>query len=293
MPKRLAIAIALGPFIYIRNAPVATGLLLLAVLVLTAITQFGGLFLWFCLPLLDLVFRKIAGSRGYRLLSSTCLFVLLYIGVSVAAIPPLAASFGRVPLPCGLGDRELLGPLTVWTCLLNRHYAARNAAETLLSTSAALSNSRPGMRVSYLDAGFPFFNWFPMFPHLSHRDGRKIDLALLYRDPETGASVPGRAPSPIGYWGYAPPGPGASRPCAGGESWLRWDFDWLQPVWADLELDSESTAALLAGLARSPAVTRILIEPHLKERLAPGVPKIRFQGCAAARHDDHMHIEFR
>ena len=36
----------------------------------------------------------------------------------------------------------------------------------------------------------------------------------------------------------------------------------------------------------------LLLEPHLKTRLKlEKYDKIRFQGCRAARHDDHIHVQ--
>jgi hypothetical protein len=45
--------------------------------------------------------------------------------------------------------------------------------------------------------------------------------------------------------------------------------------------------------AAAPVLRHILIEPHLERR--PGLwghPKLRFAGCQAARHDDHLHVDF-
>jgi hypothetical protein len=46
-------------------------------------------------------------------------------------------------------------------------------------------------------------------------------------------------------------------------------------------------------LLAEPAVQKILIEPHLKERLRLQSSKVRFQGCHAARHDDHVHVQIQ
>ncbi len=62
----------------------------------------------------------------------------------------------------------------------------------------------------------------------------------------------------------------------------------------DLEkykLDEERTRELVRLFAEDKSVRKILIEPHLKSRLKLGqYDKIRFQGCKAARHDDHIHV---
>lgn len=47
----------------------------------------------------------------------------------------------------------------------------------------------------------------------------------------------------------------------------------------------------LDWLNRDPRVGKVLLEPHLKAQFAPGAGKIRFQGCHAARHDDHIHLQ--
>ncbi|MDG1408954.1 MAG: hypothetical protein P8Q50_14385 [Octadecabacter sp.] len=38
-------------------------------------------------------------------------------------------------------------------------------------------------------------------------------------------------------------------------------------------------------------VGKIFIEPHLAQTLGLNDPKVRFQGCRAARHDDQIHIQ--
>ena len=36
---------------------------------------------------------------------------------------------------------------------------------------------------------------------------------------------------------------------------------------------------------------KVFIEPHLRRRLGVESSKLRFQGCRAARHDDHIHMQ--
>lgn len=292
VPRFLAV-LALGPLFYSRRAPAVAVLLVIAVLLLTLVTQVGGMVLWACLPAIDALNRVLRAGRGIRLAIALLLFGLAYSAVSFVAVPPLASALGRVPLGCGLSGDAAYGPLSLWTCVLNRHYARPSARNVLAAVSADIAAARRGTRVSYLDAGFPFFDGFPMLPHLSHGDGRKVDIALLYIDPASGKPAPGHAPSPIGYWGYEPPRRNEARPCGGKGSWLRWDFDWLQPLLPRLGPDDASLALLLRRLAESPDVAKVLIEPHLRARFGADHPKIRFQGCAAARHDDHIHIAFR
>ena len=268
-------------------------LFLLAVAVLTLATQIGGLVLCLVVAAGPRVGRRLA-RRGalVRFAALPAIFIVAYGAVSLAAVP-VAGMAGRVPLPCLFAGESAYKPLTVWTCLLNRHYTTPAARNALDSAARRLSAGFPGRRIAYLDAGFPLFDWFPILPHLSHRDGRKVDVALLFVDPGTGRPAPGRAPSPIGYWGYVQPPPGAFLPCAGQASPLRWDLDWLQPLLPALRLDEAGMAAFLKDMAASPAVARIFVEPHIPKRLGIEHPRLRFQGCAAARHDDHIHIAFR
>ncbi|MEN8197466.1 MAG: hypothetical protein ABFS30_13285 [Pseudomonadota bacterium] len=281
----MVLAVLAGPLALARRTPARAGVLVFLIILLTAITQIGGLVLWFCVPAGVQLNRRL-GDRGPALRTSACLglFAAAYLGASFATVP-LAGAFGRAPLDCGLTGAATYGPRTILTCLLNRHYATLPARRALQKVSVELSADFKGSGVAYLDAGFPFFDWFPMFPHISHGDGRKIDLALVHMDYAA-------TPSPIGYWGFVQPRPGDPQPCNGREGWLRWDMAWLRPLLPEIELDEDATAELLWRLVASPSVRRILIEPHLEVWLRLDHPKLRFQGCRAARHDDHIHVEF-
>ena len=283
----------LGPLFYLPRAPWLGLLLLFLVALLTLLTQIGGVVLWLWLAVSDVLRRAAPDRLIGRRLAAVALFVPFYLGVSLLLVPPVAGAFGRVPLACWSDRESAYGPLTRAICLTNRHYAAPTARAALDATAARLAAVAPGRRLVYLDAGFPFHAWFPMLPHLSHGDGRKIDVALLFVDPGSRRPLPGRARSPIGYGGYVPPAPGAALPCSGIRSWRRWDFDWLQPLLPDLDLDVVALRGLFAALVASPRVARVFIEPHIGARLGMRHDKIRFQGCGAARHDDHIHIEFR
>ncbi len=283
--RRSALAVLAGPLAFARAAPVKTGGFVFLVILLTAATQIGGVVVVLCIPVFTWTGRHL-GDRKLLLRAGACIgiYACAYLGASLAVIP-LAGALGRAPLPCGLVGEVSLKPRTYLTCLLNRHYAALPAGQALQEITNEFSKEFKGARIAYLDAGFPFFGWFPMIPHLSHGDGRKIDLALIY----AGSAA---TPSPIGYWGFVQPRPGDPRPCNGTKGWLRWDMAWLQPLLPEVRPDERRTAELVHALARSPGVVRILVETHLRQLLGLDHPKIRFQGCRAARHDDHIHVEF-
>lgn len=254
----------------------------LAILLLTLLTQLGGI-AW----LLALLLRPIFG----RFL---VLFLVFYTTTVVTAhyTAPLT---GRVALPCldaGPSQIAVLNPLY---CALNRHYVHPTMKDYADDLAAHMHERYPGTRTRALDGNFPFLDGFPLLPHLSHDDGQKLDLAFYYTSAD-GAYQLGRARWFLGYWAFEQPGPGDPQPCAGetGMS-LRWDMEWLQPYLRDWPLDQDRTRAALQWLADNPRGRdfRVLIEPYLAARLGVAGDAIRFQGCQAARHDDHIHIQFR
>ena len=232
------------------------------------LTQIGGL-AW----IIALLFRR-------RLLA----FLITYTAMTLGTLW-IAPIFGRMALSCTAD-----GPLQVqsWMyCALNRNYVTPELAETLGQTAIAMDARYPGTITLVLDANFPFFDNFPLLPHLSHNDGEKADLAFYYQD-ETGY-LAGTTRSPIGYFAFEP----SPTDCAPTWPSLRWDFTSLQPLWPDYTLEPERNRALLQILADDPRIGRIFVEPHLVQSLGTAHPKIRFQGCRAARHDDHIHLQLR
>ena len=157
-----------------------------------------------------------------------------------------------------------------------------------------MDDRHPGTLTLALDAGFPFVEGFPLLPHLSHDDGKKVDLALYYVGAEDGGYRRGALRSPIGYWAFEEPSARERQPCRDAAGALRWDQDWFQPFTRDdLILDGRRLRTALDWLARDARARRVLLEPHLADRLGANRTFVRFQGCAAARHDDHFHVETR
>lgn len=161
----------------------------------------------------------------------------------------------------------------------------RNSGTVLVETADELDRQYSGTQTLVLDANFPFSDEFPLLPHLSHDDGDKVDLAFFYRN-EAGY-LPGATRSPIGYFAFEP----GLTDCTPGWPTLRWDFDFIQPFWRDYELVEARNAAVLGILSNDDRIGKILVEPHLVQSLDVAHPKIRFQGCRAARHDDHIHLQ--
>jgi murein endopeptidase len=53
------------------------------------------------------------------------------------------------------------------------------------------------------------------------------------------------------------------------------------------------TKLLVEVLLKFDNMEKIFIEPHLKSRLGLTNSKIRYHGCGAVRHDDHIHIQVK
>ncbi len=270
----------------------AAGFLLLFLL-LTALTQVGGLVLLAWLPLGRMVNAKMPDGL-LRKITKPLGFVILYLLVTFVLVPPLARRLGRVPQP--VWGTAHVAPLTVWTCLLNRHYVKPALRESLHEAARQLHAAFPGARVAYLDANFPFLDGFPLWPHLSHHDGNKLDLAFCYREARTGEPLPGRAPSPISYGVYEGPAPGETNAPAGCAARGYWQYGllgYLVPPGKGetMRFDAPRTRKFIGLLVAQPGVGKLFIEPHLKTRLRLRSAKIRFHGCGAVRHDDHIHIQ--
>jgi hypothetical protein len=99
--------------------------------------------------------------------------------------------------------------------------------------------------------------------------------------------------SPIGYRGHVPSPEGSAATCPPTPFDLRWDLDGLQPLFGPPSLDEVRTTTLVREATRRDAIGKVFVEPHLAARLDVSSPRIRFQGCRAAHHDDHVHLELR
>jgi hypothetical protein len=267
--------------------------LVVGFLVLTLLTQVGGAVLIVTWLVARLTFPE--SLRGWRRATAgIVLFLFLYQIGSAIVVPALAALGGRVPLPCHAdADRPFAAASRLY-CLLNRHYVDSRLLSLLTELSRDLNRDFPGTTTLFLDANFPFINGFPLLPHLSHHDGRKVDLAYYY---EThGSYLPGGLRSPIGYWAFEQPTPLEASSCPRRWLTLRWDLDALQRLYPDRPLNRERTAAALRWLLKNGqrfGLERVFVEPYLAARLGVSSPLLGFQGCRAARHDDHIHIQIR
>ena len=268
----------LGPLALGERWKVALGVVAIVLAVL--LLQVGAIAVW-------LGMGAIARDReGSKVRTKVGVGLGLYVVIWLVVAPLLGVAFDRRPLPCFSGN---LRPHSVLYCLSNRHYVRTELAETALRIADRVVAQSPDTVVRYLDGGFPVGGGFPLLPHLSHGDGRRLDLALLWQHAD-GSPARGNG-SPLGYFGYVAPLEGTSAACPTALVDLRWDMDVLQPVLSRRDLDVERTALLLREVLAESGIRKVLLETHVQERLGVSDGRVRFQGCRAARHDDHMHIQ--
>ncbi|WP_236626258.1 hypothetical protein [Actibacterium mucosum] len=211
-------------------------------------------------------------------------FAGLYAVVFLAA-HLLAPTYGRVALPC-FGDA--LRSQSPAYCLMMRNFVVPELRHVAQDTAQNANAAFPGTVTLTLDGGFPFWDEFPMLPHLSHDDGEKLDLAFYYQ--RDGEYLPGTTRSPIGFWAFELTGPDACPPAF---PTMRWGMSWIQPLLRDLRFEPERTAHVIRVLSADPRVGKIFVEPELVTAMSVQHEKVRFQGCRAARHDDHIHFQLK
>lgn len=259
------------------------------VVFLTVLTQIGGL-AW----LATLIASRFLSSM--RPAVHLLLFVALYTAATLLT-QQLAPLGGRIALPCSSGTDSSLVVRSPLFCVLNRNYVTPELAEAAQAYADHMAKIFPGTKTLALDANFPFVAGFPLIPHLSHDDGRKLDLALYYQD-TLGHFRNGETRSPIGYFAFEQAKQNTPQPCEGRIRWLtlRWDMGWLQGAFPNWQIEPQRMGEALRWLSnegQAHGIGKVFIEPHIPAGLGISSDVIRFQGCRAARHDDHIHIQLR
>ncbi len=254
-----------------------------AVLLLTMVTQIGGL-----VYLFSLVIAKNVGVKFW--LKKQLLFIGLYIILTLFVVPLVAPIFGREKVK-HTANIEATNYMTV---LLNRNYVKPELNALLYQISLDVMEVDSNAVVSYLDASFPFMDGFPLLPHLSHNDGRKIDLSLMYAD--ANGKLSNLKKSISGYGVFAVPFIeefNQTRFCKE-NGYFQYDFPkylTFGQINKHLLFSEKFTKYLANNVLKQPNLGKMFIEPHLKKRLNLYHDKVRFHGCGAVRHDDHIHIQ--
>lgn len=270
------------------------GLGLLLICLLTALTQVGGVVFLISLLTFGLIDKRL--NRPWtRLAAKVFTFATLYLIFVFVVVPWTAKSFGRVQLP--LFENRHLQPANIWTCLLNRNYVRLQLREITYKVAEDMNNKYPGTTINYLDANFPFIDKFPLLPHLSHNDGKKLDLSFQYNDSKTG-QMTNNIPSFIGYGICEEPQNGEENKPEDCDKKGYWQYNLLRDIVSQdnkdkFIFDNKRTKELVNSFASHDGLGKIFIEPHLKTRLGLTSNKIRFHGCQAVRHDDHIHVQLK
>lgn len=255
---------------------------LVFIILLTITTQIGGI-----IYLLSILITRITKvkNRNYRFLT----FALLYLFATFIIIPKIAPYFGRVKIT----NNQYVQNQFLLTTLCNRNYVKPQLNNSLQNIGKQLQNKYPAINLIYLDANFPFIDKFPLLPHLSHSDGKKIDLSFIYTQNK---KLTNKKPGISGYGIFEKPTKREFNQTKQCKQKGYWQYDFPKYLTfghfnSDIHFSKKATKQLLNLILKQPTTQKIFIEPHLKTRLQLTNAKIRFHGCRAVRHDDHIHFQ--
>lgn len=250
-------------------------------LLLTIFTQIGGVVYIISL----IISKKVKPFKHFRA-NAFLIFMVIYLTATFIIVPFTAPLFGRECVT------KKIQPASFLTNILNRNYVVKDVNNLLEATLIQLKGTKIEMK--YLDANFPFIKGFPLWPHLSHNDGKKIDLSFIYEN-EMG-QITSHNKSNTGYGIFENPASNETdqnKICKSNGNPL-YDFSKYLTLGAKnkhLKFSIKGNKQLLKALLAQSTTGKIFIEPHLKQRLKLNNSKIRFQGCKSVRHDDHIHLQ--
>jgi len=253
------------------------------ILLLTLITQIGGVIY----VLSSLISR---GWKRRRRFKMTLLFFGLYFTATLLVVPFIAPLFGREKVK----HTSNISATNYMTIVLNRNYVKPELNNLLREVSEDLIKQDSNIVISYLDANFPFINGFPLLPHLSHNDGKKIDLSLMYISENGELSNLKKSISGYGVFVNSNQDEFNQTNFCKENGYFQYDFPkylTFGQINKELVFSEKDTKSLVNCILKKSKLGKLFIEPHLKSRLKLNHPKVRFHGCGAVRHDDHIHIQ--
>jgi hypothetical protein len=261
---------------------------------LTLLSQVGGL-IYVVHHLLFRLYKLPIKMQRWRFWLRQVHFVALYLLLICTVVPWVAQRYGRVPLPHR--GVAYLRPVNLFTCLLNRHYVTPELSRVAHGVAYAMHVKHEGTVTNYLEANFPFWDGYPLIPHLSHNDGRKLDIAFCYVDRRHHVAS-AEVPAWYGYGVCEEPRLGEEDRAAVCAAQGYWQYSWMKSVVpqqgkADLMFDAARTKSMIELFVAQEQIGKALLEPHLKSRLKLNNNKIRLHGCQAVRHDDHVHVQLK
>lgn len=262
-----------------------TLLLVFAFIFFTTVTQIGGVIL--------IITSKLIGSQKNRFTGDTLFyFGVVYCIFTFLVIPIVAPIFGRVAIE----NRKHLQPTSYFTILCNRNYVVPEVNYALQQAAVEFEAQHSEITIYYLDANFPFFDGFPLLPHLSHNDGKKVDLSFVYEDED--GIISNKHKSNSGYGVFENPLPNEQNQTELCKQAGYWQYDYSKYLTLgkndeNLLFSEAGTRQLITVLLSQKQWGKLFIEPHLKQRLNLTDARVRFHGCGAVRHDDHIHLQLQ
>lgn len=253
-------------------------------LLLTIATQIGGVIYLVSLFLV----KKNSEKKALR---RFLYFSIIYLIATFIIVPNISPFFGREKIK----ESEVLQAHSFFYKLANRNYVKPELNTVISKIAIDFSTKNKGIKLIYLDANFPFFDKFPLLPHLSHNDGKKIDISFVYA---TNEALSNKKPSISGYGVYENSTTKEFNQTEFCKDKGYWQYDFpkyltLGTINKDIAFSNKANKNLIEILVNQKEVGKIFIEPHLKNRLNLSSDKIRFHGCGAVRHDDHIHFQLK
>lgn len=218
------------------------------------------------------------------------IFISLYLFSTFLIVPFISPIFGREKVE----HSDKIKPTNYITVLLNRNYVKPKLNELLSKTEKKLNGT--GIEIHYLDANFPFINKFPLLPHLSHNDGEKMDISLIYETKD--GIITNKQKSISGYGVFENPKPNEYNQiekCLQ-NGYFQYDYPkylTFGKINNELVFSEKGTKKLIEKIVENKDLGKLFIEPHLKNRMKLKNDKIIYHGCGAVRHDDHIHIQLK
>ncbi len=256
-------------------------LLIFGILIL--ITQIGGVIFLLSIFLSKRI-KKVIKLQG------TMIFITLYLFSTFLIVPFIAPFWGREAVQ----HNAKIKPVTFMTVLLNRNYVKPKLNQLLQQVAKELKGT--DIEIHYLDASFPFINKFPLLPHFSHNDGKKLDISLIYETPN--GIITNKQKSNSGYGVFEAPKlyeQNQIERCFK-KGYFQYDYPkylTFGTINNELVFSTKGTKKLINTVLNNNSLGKLFIEPHLKDRMNLHHRKIRYHGCRSVRHDDHIHIQLK
>jgi len=220
------------------------------------------------------------------------LVMSLYLFSTFFIVPQIAPLFGREKIL----ESEYVKAHSVFYKLANRNYVRPQLNKSITKIAIEFGQDNSGIRLEYLDANFPFIDKFPLLPHLSHNDGKKVDICFIYQTKN--GKLTNKKPSISGYGAYEEPLEREFNQTSVCLKQGSWQYDLPKhltfgTINKDIEFSLKATKGLANIITQQKEIGKLFIEPHLKTRLNLRSEKVRFHGCQAVRHDDHIHFQLK